>query len=246
MSVLTLSIVAVILLATHFTGDLSYNLCNIVAVRYIQHVSMGKESPISVTLYECLVWSMRFGNKQADEALIYLNEVTGNKWPNVDPHVLWLGFNDWQGNRQGRPYPKSIWSLIDNGQARFEAEEMLIGGVSTPNRFVEVRAKENVKYTVLYWQNNHLYTKLVLPTTGIYRFTVRAIDWPPTPLRIRMDVGGTSEEFIWKSGDYTWQDQSKLVILPRGMTSVRLTYLTPKGNRTQNASIDYLEMERLE
>lgn len=123
---------------------------------------------------------------------------------------------------------------------------MPIRGASIPNRFVEVKTgADDAMYVVLYWRHNYLEMPLPVTETGRYVATVRAVDCPPVPLRIHVEIGEESKLLVWDEGDYTWRDKSFTVNLPRGIVKLRVSYLTPPNNRLQNASIDYIELERV-
>jgi hypothetical protein len=245
-TLLCLAILVVFSLTMPLSGSFAYNLYRVALVEYLQELSTGGEKPLHPDVNEWLVRSASWGNRQASEELNYLRQARTLPGAELDPLLFWLSIYRWQEERVGRPSSDVSWYLARDGRVRIEAESMWIGGAATPNPFVATRREESSGYVNLYWPNNYLYSRLVVPVTGTYRVAVRAIDWPPMPLRLRVDIDEESHELLWDVGDHKWREQEFTLHLARGMTVLRITYLTPLGNRTQNASIDYLELQRVD
>lgn len=230
----------------HLAGRFAYNLYNIAALHYIQQIDLGNEFPIPSEVDIWLRRSVKYGNQQAKKELERFQQLSGPSWPKMDSLIFWATYNDLHVNQWSPSIEKKDWGVVQKAPVRLQAEDMHIGGVQFPNRFVVVQKQGNIAYVRLYWRHNYLHKRLIIQEAGLYRITLHAQDWPPPPMRIRVDIDGQSEEFVWTLGDYQWRSQSKQVHLPRGIFTLRITYLTPQGNRTQNASIDYVELEHFE
>jgi hypothetical protein len=240
---LCISVIFIALLAMPLAGNLAYNLYHVAMARYVHEVSMGSEMAAPETIYEWLDRSIFFGYSQAADELEHLRLVTTPQWPKTDPLLFWLGIQDWNMKIQNRSFPDSVWTFVRNKEARIEAEEMLTAGVRLPNPYVSYRKQDDeTKYVALFWGLTSLEIPLVVLNDGSCYITVRAKDWPPSPLRIRIRVDNQERVLEWNGGDRTWRDKVVDFDLPRGKHTLRLTYLPPSGNKTQKASIDYIEV----
>lgn len=255
-----ISLLAVFLFLSNierWSGNFAYNLYQVALSDYLQKVSNENKTPIPSNLLNLLDWSASLQNYKAIEESEYLRQVLDPELTKVDPLMFWLGIQGWSGQQQNRFYPDSVWEFAhNNGHVRVEAEEMLVAGVPEPNQYVSYRSQdENIKYVALFWGLNSLELPFLILEDGTYLFTVRAKDWPPSPLKVRLRIQELSavikkefqfQEYIleWDIGDRVWRDNSVKFFLPRGKYVLHITYMPPAGNRTQKSSIDYIEIYR--
>jgi len=225
-------------------GRLAFNAYRLEIVQYLYRLDSDVDASELHRALDLLDLAAALGHSEAIAERSHLQRAfAGYGDTDPDPLLLWLGLRDAYAARLGNAIPASVWRLALEGGARIEAEEMAITGAPMPNQYVAIAAHEGADFVVLYWEHNRLTTPLVIPQSGQYRLTVFARDCPPPPLRICVAVGGCDVQLRWGRGDYNWRGQSQKVWLPRDLTSLSLSYETPPGNRTQNASIDYIELE---
>ncbi len=225
------------------TGSLVYNLYHLSALRHFHSLAVDNTIPLPSATGNLLHRAAGLGSKQAATDIAYFAERIGPDWPAADPLLHYLGSRGLIARRLGWELPDAVWDLAHHRDIRIEAEEMRIGGPQGNPEFVTRREQGGIEHVVLYWQHNHLTTLLMIPEPGEYRLTVRARDWPPVPLRLRIALGNHGEQLTWNTGDYAWSNQSVDLTLSRGLTSLSLLYCPPADNRTQNASIDYVTLE---
>jgi hypothetical protein len=123
---------------------------------------------------------------------------------------------------------------------------MGVGGVATPNPYVDVRVADDRSVVVLFWQHNDIHASLPLAAADRYRVTVCALDSPPGPLTLQLWWAGEERRLQWTEADWQWRVRSTEFDNPGGLVLLRLRLSVRSGDSpSQDAWIDYVDVEPL-